>query len=113
MADVALIALQIKGKLRRFVQAQAGQDTEALLARRSGECNRCGDCCKIVFRCPFLGTDAEGQYTCRIYDYRFSQCRLFPLHAVDLREVKQCSFTFQAEPEPVAAGPLLPEPVQD
>ena len=56
------------------------QDTDALLSRRQGECNRCGACCKILFRCPFLGTDADGQYTCRIYEKRFAQCRLFPLH---------------------------------
>lgn len=114
MADVALLALQFRGKLRRFVQAKVGQDTEALLARRQGECNRCGACCKILFRCPFLGTDAEGQYTCRIYDRRFAQCRLFPLHAEDLREVEECSFTFDAQAEPAVAGPLiLPDPAQD
>ncbi len=113
MADVALKMVQLKGKLRRFVQANLlVEDTGALLSRRSGECNRCGDCCKILFRCPFLSTDADGQYTCRIYDRRFAQCRLFPLHAADLREVAQCSFTFDAEP--VTAPPLgLPEPLAD
>ena len=99
MADFALITLQARGKLRRFVQAKLmRQDNEALLARRQGECNRCGACCKILFRCPFLGTDAEGQYTCKIYEKRFAQCRLFPLHAADLREVEECSFTFVSEP---------------
>lgn len=104
MADVALLALQFKGKLRRFVQSHGSQDTAALLARRQGECNRCGACCKILLRCPFLGTDADGQYTCRIYDRRFAQCRLFPLHAEDLREVEECSFTFDAPPEPTGVG---------
>jgi Fe-S-cluster containining protein len=108
MADVALMAIQLRGKLRRYVQANVlKQDTEALLAKRQGECNRCGACCKILFRCPFLGTDASGQYTCQIYDNRFAQCRLFPLHAADLREVSECSFTFVSEPsgvrEPAAA----------
>jgi Fe-S-cluster containining protein len=100
MPDWKLVTLQIKGKTRRFVQSTViGQDTEALLAKRDGECNRCGACCKILFRCPFLGTDAEGQYTCRIYEQRFAQCRLFPLHAADLRELKEeCSYTFAAEP---------------
>ena len=100
MADVALMTLQVRGKLRRFVQASVlRQNTEELLARRQGDCNRCGACCKILFKCPFLGTDADGQYTCRIYDKRFAQCRLFPLHAADLRELgDQCSYTFAPEP---------------
>jgi Fe-S-cluster containining protein len=106
LAGIALLTLQARGKLRRFVQAKfMNQDNEALLAKRQGECNRCGACCKILFRCPFLGTDAEGQFTCRIYERRFEQCRLFPLHAADLREVAECSYTFvteTAEPQPAA-----------
>lgn len=101
MADIALLSLQVRGKLRRYVQATLiEQNEQALLARRQGDCNRCGACCKIVFRCPFLGTDEQGQYTCRIYEKRFAQCRLFPLHAKDLLEVPECSFTFANDPRP-------------
>jgi Fe-S-cluster containining protein len=108
--DVALKALQLRGKLRRFVQAKfLRQDNEALLARRTGECNRCGACCKILFKCPFLGTDADGQYTCTIYEKRFAQCRLFPLHVADLREVSECSYTIDgvsaSNPKAVPASP--------
>jgi uncharacterized protein len=112
MADWALMTLQARGKVRRFIQANLlREDTDALLAKRKGDCNRCGACCKILFQCPFLATDAEGQYTCRIYDRRFAQCRLFPLHAADLRELgEQCSYTFEGEAEAVL-GP--PEPVLD
>jgi hypothetical protein len=111
MADWTLMTLQLRGKTRRFVQSTLlRQDAEPLLAKRQGECNRCGACCKILFRCPFLGTDAEGQYTCRIYDQRFAQCRLYPLHAADLRELEgQCSYTFEGETETSPAAPL-PEP---
>ena len=96
MAEWARVGLQMRGKVRRFVQSSVlREDTEPLLSRRSGECNRCGACCKILFRCPFLGTDALGQYTCRIYDKRFAQCRLFPLRPADLRELGEaCSYTF-------------------
>ena len=105
MADLTLITLQARGKVRRFVQAKLfQQDTDVLLAGRQGECNRCGACCKILFRCPFLGTDADGQYTCRIYEKRFDQCRLFPLHPADLREVAECSYTFGPALVPLAAG---------
>ena len=109
MADMALITLQVSGKVRRFVQANLmKQDNDALLAQRKGECNRCGACCKILFRCPFLGTDDAGQYTCKIYDKRFAQCRLFPLHAKDLLELgEQCSYTFDAAPE-ATPGPATP-----
>ena len=111
MADWTLMTLQLRGKTRRFVQSTLlRQDTEPLLAKRQGECNRCGACCKILFRCPFLGTDAEGQYTCRIYDKRFAQCRLYPLRAADLRELEgQCSYTFEGAPSP-SRPPGLPEP---
>jgi Fe-S-cluster containining protein len=99
MTDLALLTLQARGKIRRFLQAKIlKEDTAPLLAKRKGECNRCGACCKIVFRCPFLGTDNEGQYICRIYEKRFEQCRLFPLHPQDLREVEECSYTFEDAP---------------
>ncbi|MCG6920075.1 MAG: hypothetical protein LJF15_03175 [Acidobacteria bacterium] len=111
MSDWTMVTLQLRGKVRRLMQTTVmHQDTDALLARRRGDCNRCGACCKILFRCPFLGTDAEGQYTCRIYAMRFSQCRLFPLHAADLRELEEeCSYTFEAESLHPAPG-TAPEP---
>src|SRR5258708_34119772 len=111
MADWGLMSLQVRGKVRRFIQASVlKEDTSALLARRKGECNRCGACCKILFQCPFLGTDAEGQYTCRIYDKRFAQCRLFPPRAHDLRELAEvCTYTFDGEPEPSARPSPRPD----
>ena len=114
MPDLGLMAIQARGKVRRFIQAKFGnQDVDALVARRQGECNRCGACCKILFRCPFLGTDAEGQYTCRIYDKRFAQCRLYPLHAKDLVELRgQCSYSFEGEPSVAGIRPV-PEPALD
>ncbi len=65
-----------------------------MLARRQGECDRCGDCCKILFRCPFLTQDADGNSLCRIYEYRFTQCRHYPIQPRDLTEVSRCSYTF-------------------
>ena len=111
MADWTLMTVQLRGKARRFVQASVlREDPAPLLEKRRGECNRCGACCKILFRCPFLGEDAEGQYTCRIYEKRFTQCRLYPLHTADLRELEgQCSYSFEAVPSVPAPGEL-PEP---
>ena len=108
MADWVLMALQARGKVRRFVQASVlREDPAPLLSRRQGECNRCGACCKILFQCPFLATDEEGQYVCRIYEKRFAQCRLFPLRAKDLLEVEQCSYTFEEQTEGVPAAAVV------
>ena len=110
MPDVTLMALQARGKVRRFIQSNFQKvATEQALLKRQGECNRCGACCKILFRCPFLGTDADGQYTCHIYEKRFAQCRLYPLLTADLRELEgECSYTFEAEPS-TSAPPVLTE----
>ncbi len=61
----------------------------------------------------FLKTDPEGNSSCRIYGLRFTQCRLFPLHAADLLGLEgQCSYTFETEAEqPELHG--LPEPALD
>jgi Fe-S-cluster containining protein len=104
------MTLQARGKLRRFVQAKlrSEEETATLLGRREGDCNRCGACCKILFRCPFLAEDAEGQFVCRIYDKRFAQCRLFPLHAQDLAELGgECSYSFEPEPSLAEPQPVL------
>ena len=112
MADWSRVGLQLKGKVRRFVQSSVlREDTAPLLAERGGECNRCGACCNILFQCPFLGTDAEGQYTCRIYDKRFAQCRLFPLRPQDLRELgEECSYTFTSDTAVGATPQVVPAP---
>ncbi len=95
---------------QQALPAAGGSSVETLLAKRRGECNRCGACCKILFRCPFLGTDAEGQYTCRIYETRFAQCRLFPLHARDLLELGQeCSYTFGEDSRSAPSEAASPE----
>jgi len=98
MANISLMTLQARGKVRRFVQSQFRKDeVDAMVAQRHGDCNRCGECCRILFRCPFLGSDGNGGYACRIYENRFAQCRHFPIQPRDLREVENCSYTFPAE----------------
>jgi hypothetical protein len=103
MSDLERVGRQARGKVRRFVQARTNiEDVEARAARRQGECNRCGECCKILFRCPFLATDASGEYSCRIYRWRFASCRHFPVDPRDLLEVVNCSFSFG--PDPLVVG---------
>jgi hypothetical protein len=94
-------AKQAKGKVRRFFRANLyTRENDALLARRQGECTRCGACCKILYKCPFLIEDAapDGavQYSCAIYGDHYNQCRIFPLVPKDLEEIEEpCGYTFQ------------------
>jgi hypothetical protein len=98
--DAKFRARQAQGKLRRFVSANFRKDEViAQLALRRGECNRCGACCEILFKCPFLKKHGDGTTTCGIYEDRPNQCRLFPIEKRDLEEVRgSCSFYFIEKP---------------
>ena len=91
-------ALQLQGKIRRFIRSNVyTRDNDALLAKRRGECTRCGACCKILVRCPFL-EEQDGEYSCQIYGEHFAQCRIFPLTEKDLREIDEdCGYYFEPE----------------
>ena len=100
VADAKFRARQAQGKLRRFVSANFRKDEViASLALRRGECNRCGACCEILFKCPFLKKHKDGTTTCGIYEDRPNVCRLFPIDKRDLQEVRgSCSFYFIERP---------------
>lgn len=98
--DAKLRAKQAQGKLRRFVSAtfKKNEVIESLALRR-GDCNRCGACCEILFKCPFLKKHQDGSSTCGIYEDRPRQCRLFPIDKRDIEELKgSCSFYFIEKP---------------
>jgi hypothetical protein len=58
----------------------------ASLARRLGECRRCGACCQLFRRCPHLEAD-KGLSACRLYGrYRPPNCRQFPIDPRDLAD---------------------------
>jgi hypothetical protein len=98
--DARFRARQAQGKLRRFMSANfRKQEVVAALSLRRGECNRCGACCEILFKCPFLKKHLDGTTTCGIYEDRPNQCRLFPIEQRDLEEVRgTCSFYFIEKP---------------
>lgn len=85
---------------------------------RQGECNRCGMCCKIVLRCPFLH-EADQQTACLIYTstrHVPPPCLSYPFDPADLADVQRaiapaiCPFTFTGEPEyPTTAGAVWAE----
>ncbi len=94
--DARFRARQAQGKLRRFVSANfRKQEVIEALTLRQGECNRCGACCEILFKCPFLKRQDDNSTACGIYEDRPNQCRLFPIDKRDLEEVRgTCSFYF-------------------
>ncbi len=98
--DAKFRARQVQGKLRRFVQINFQKDEViASLALRRGDCNRCGACCEILFKCPFLKKHEDGSSTCGIYEDRPNQCRLYPIQKRDLDEVRgTCSYYFIEAP---------------
>src|SRR5687768_9327420 len=98
--DARLRARQAHGKLRRFVNISfRKQDVVAALALRRGECNRCGACCELVFKCPFLKKNGDGTSLCGIYENRPNSCRLFPIEPRDIQEVRgTCSYYFIQKP---------------
>lgn len=98
--DAKFRARQAQGKLRRFVSTNfRKQEVIASLALRRGECNRCGACCEILFKCPFLKKNDDGTTTCGIYDDRPNSCRFFPIEKRDLEEVRgTCSYYFIEKP---------------
>jgi hypothetical protein len=100
VADAKLRARQAQGKIRRFVITNfRKQDTIDSLALRRGECNRCGACCELVFKCPFLKKQADGTSLCGIYENRPNSCRLFPIEQRDIQEVRgSCSYYFIEKP---------------
>jgi len=97
---------KLANKVRRFLLCTVNtayiQDQQQ---QRGGECVRCGRCCRLVFRCPFLGGSEENP-TCLIYEQgRPFQCAAFPIDPRDLADVDfQCGYHFT----PPAELPITP-----
>jgi hypothetical protein len=100
ISDAKLRARQAQGKIRRFVNTNfRKQEMVESLSLRRGECNQCGACCELVFKCPFLKKLADGSTLCGIYENRPNSCRLFPIEPRDIKEVRgTCSYYFIEKP---------------
>ncbi len=88
-------AIQGWGKLRRYFlsKVRPGYVAESR-GRRRGDCQRCGSCCAIMFRCPML---KDGNH-CSVYRKRPEQCSHFPIDARDLRYLEHvCGYHFVHE----------------
>ena len=80
-------------KFRRFMLVKMRPAyVRASIDRRKGECRRCGRCCSIGFRCPYL---TENNH-CERYERRYEQCAWFPIDRSDLRYLgNKCGFHFE------------------
>src|SRR6266545_3443322 len=98
--DAKLRARQAQGKIRRFLNTNFRKhEMVAALALRRGECNRCGACCELLFKCPFLKKNSDGTTLCGIYENRPNSCRLFPIEKRDIQELRaSCSYYFIERP---------------
>ena len=95
-------ARQAAGKVRRLFLVHFRKSYVAEQATLlEGECNRCGNCCEILFKCPFLVKQDDGFSVCSIYENRPLQCNAFPIDERCLADVKfDCTFSFEKKPAP-------------
>ena len=80
----------LKGKLRRqFLVHFRLSGFNSAFTGRQGECLQCANCCRFVFRCPFLSVAGR----CVIYNTKFRPkvCIHFPLGRSDLEDVRIAS----------------------
>ena len=94
-----------RGKARRLYYSLLKPSyIKQQLARRKGNCLRCGVCCRLGYSCPSLGSEKEGS-TCKTYTIRPTNCRIFPIDNADLRERNlvasetTCGFYFEENPD--------------
>jgi hypothetical protein len=93
------------GKLRRFYLATFRREyVRRSLARRVGNCNRTGACCRLMYTCPLLDVKSS-PVRCTIHEHKPSNCSLFPIDERDLRDRdiiapdSPCGFSFVPEAE--------------
>ena len=88
---------QFLRKMRRFYLGTFKPEyiQKAIEDTRQGECHRCGLCCELIYRCPFLGKDSQNLPYCRVYgDLRPANCKNYPFDSKDA-EIDQCGYTFK------------------
>lgn len=74
------------GKIRRFYYSLLrSYYIKKQLLKRKGTCIRCGACCSLAFLCPYLSSK-DGMQSCKVYNYRAGNCRVFPMNHADLKE---------------------------
>lgn len=68
---------------------------KSITENRTGECHRCGLCCELLFKCPFLGKDNQNLPYCRVYGaLRPTNCHNYPFDLID-SEIDKCGYKFK------------------
>ncbi|MBW2973810.1 YkgJ family cysteine cluster protein [Candidatus Woesearchaeota archaeon] len=80
----------MRGKIKRFLTAFLPVDKN-----RTGKCNRCGACCMLPFKCPFLRFDENNKAKCLIYLIRPPMCRKYPRTDKEHITKDTCGFGFK------------------
>ena len=88
----------MKNKLKRLMTSLL-----PVASNRQGECNRCGQCCKLPYPCPFLQYDESGLSSCSIYRFRPPSCRKYPRTASENMTPETCGYYFVRAEELVTA----------
>jgi Fe-S-cluster containining protein len=83
------VATGLTRKVQRFTTSLLPVDPG-----RRGDCNRCGECCKLPFPCPFLRYDDEGLASCAVYYARPPSCRKYPRTADENMTPATCGYYF-------------------
>jgi hypothetical protein len=79
----------LKGVMRRFwLNLFCKRYVRESIAKRQGECRRCGVCCHLIAnKCGALKLGENGCSSCRIYRfYRLPNCCTFPIDARDIAD---------------------------
>lgn len=98
VTDRSLVG-QFLRKSRRFYLGTFRPEyiQQAIAETRQGDCHRCGLCCELIYKCPFLGRDGQNLPYCRVYgDLRPANCRNYPFDASD-SEIDTCGYKFQTK----------------
>lgn len=100
---------QVLRKMRRFYLGTFRPEyiQKAIEENRQGECHRCGLCCELVYKCPFLGRDSKNLAYCRVYgELRPANCKNYPFDIRDA-EIDRCGYSFKNSPKKEKALPKL------
>jgi Fe-S-cluster containining protein len=95
----------MRAKLKRFLTSLL-----PVAENRRGECNRCGQCCKLPFPCPFLRFDEQGLSSCAVYFARPPSCRKYPRVAAENLTPHTCGYYF-VSPDQIRVA--KPQPISD
>jgi len=88
---------QLINKIRRFYLVHFRKEyVRKQLSLRQGQCQQCGRCCSLVYRCPLLTKDG----LCITYGkWRPAVCKVFPIDQRDIDEIAtlggKCGYSFE------------------